>query len=65
MPKSYSSREVIKILVADGWYFIGQEGSHRHYRHPVKSGKVTVTHPKKRVSMTVLKGVERQSGLKF
>lgn len=35
-------REIDKLLKADGWYVIGQVGSHRQYRHPVKSGKVTV-----------------------
>lgn len=36
------SREVIKILKSDGWYLYKTKGSHVHFKHPVKSGKVTV-----------------------
>ncbi len=32
--KSYSSREVIKALKADGWYEVNCVGSHHQYKHP-------------------------------
>ena len=35
-------RKVIKILEQDGWYLHRTRGSHRQFKHPVKSGKVTV-----------------------
>lgn len=35
-------REVIKILSADNWYLARTKGSHRQFKHPVKSGTVTV-----------------------
>ena len=35
-------REMEKIILADGWIFQAQVGSHRHYIHPSKSGKVTI-----------------------
>lgn len=35
-------REILKILKQDGWYEVGQIGSHRHFEHPNKKGKVTV-----------------------
>ena len=35
-------KELIKILKEDGWYQARQRGSHRQFRHPVKSGTVTV-----------------------
>ena len=35
-------REVIKLLTDDGWFLHRTKGSHRHFRHPTKSGKVTV-----------------------
>jgi len=63
--KSYSSREVISILIKDGWYFVNQEGSHRHYEHPFKKGKTTVPHPKKHIPIRTLKNIEQQTGLKF
>ena len=63
--KSYSSREVLEKLNEDGWYFVGQEGSHRHYEHLTKKGKTTVPHPKKHIPIRTLRNIERQTGLKF
>ena len=34
--KSYSSREVIKLLKADGWYLVNIVGSHHQFKHPTK-----------------------------
>lgn len=45
--KSYSSREVIRILIDDGWCEVGCTGDHHQFKHPTKKGRVTVTHPKK------------------
>ncbi len=54
--KSYSSREIISIIEADGWYFVHAVGSHHQFKHPTKSGRVTVTHPEKDVPIkTVLR----------
>ncbi|HTL88879.1 MAG TPA: type II toxin-antitoxin system HicA family toxin [Leptolyngbya sp.] len=35
-------REVIK-LIEDGWYLARTRGSHRQFKHPAKSGLVTVS----------------------
>lgn len=45
--KSYSSREILKMLAADGWYEIECVGSHHQFRYPTKPGKVTLKHPVK------------------
>ena len=63
--KSYSSREIISIIEADGWYEVNQEGSHKQFKHPTKKGRVTVNHPVKDMNIKTLKSIERQSGLKF
>ena len=63
--KSYSSREILKMLAADGWYEIECVGSHHQFRHPTKPGKVTLQHPRKDITPNTLKSIERQSGLKF
>jgi predicted RNA binding protein YcfA (HicA-like mRNA interferase family) len=34
--------EVVKIIEKDGWYLTRQKGSHRQYRHKIKSGLVTI-----------------------
>ena len=63
--KSYSSRDVIAELTADGWYKVNVEGSHHQFKHSTKKGKVTVKHPTKDMNIKTLKSIERQSGLKF
>jgi predicted RNA binding protein YcfA (HicA-like mRNA interferase family) len=35
-------REVIKLIEEDGWYLARTRGSHRQYKHPTKSGLVTI-----------------------
>jgi predicted RNA binding protein YcfA (HicA-like mRNA interferase family) len=42
MPKSMKVREIIRLVEQDGWYYIGTRGSHRQFKHPTKSGKVTI-----------------------
>ena len=63
--KSYSSREVIQIITADGWYEINCEGDHHQFKHPTKPGRVTVKSPCKDIPRKTLDSIERQSGLKF
>ena len=63
--KSYSSREVIKMLEADGWVLIRITGSHHHFKHPTKPGLVTVKHPDKDIPRKTLKSISLQSGLIF
>lgn len=63
--KSYSSREVIKMLKADGWYEVNCVGDHHQYKHPTKKGRVTITHPVKDIPLGTLKSISQQSGIKF
>ena len=34
--------EVLTRLKSEGWYLIGAKGSHRQFKHPARSGRVTV-----------------------
>lgn len=63
--KSYSSKDVIRMLKADGWYEIAVTGDHHHFKHPTKPGKVTVPHPNKDLKTGTLKSIAKQSGLSF
>jgi predicted RNA binding protein YcfA (HicA-like mRNA interferase family) len=60
-----NSRDIIKALKADGWYEVNQVGSHKQFKHPTKSGRVTVPHPRRDVPIGTLKSIEKQSGLKL
>lgn len=61
--KTYSSMEMIKILEADGWYFFKANGSHNHFKHPSKKGKVTVPHPRKDIPIKTVKSILQQAGI--
>ncbi len=62
---SKSSREIIALLVRDGWFEAGQTGSHRHFKHPTKPGKVTVPHPKHDLPVKTVRSIEKASGVKL
>ena len=59
-----SSREIIKLLQKDGWYIHDTVGSHHHFKHPKKLGKVTVPHPKKDMRKGTYNRILKQAGLK-
>ena len=63
--KSYSSRDVLRMLLADGWFEVKCVGDHHQFKHPTKPGRVTVRHPVKDMGVRDLKSIEKQSGLKF
>ena len=61
--KKYKVHEVLKMLTDDGWYLIGQKGSHRQFKHPVKKGKVTVNgKPGDTLEQFLLNIIFKQSG---
>ena len=57
-------RDVVRLLVSDGWVQASQKGSHRQFEHASKPGKVTV--PGKMsddVPIGTFKSILRQAGL--
>ena len=58
-------REVLRIIEDDGWILVSQKGSLRQYKHPTKTGRVTVAgHPKDDLAPGTLNSILRQAGLK-
>lgn len=58
-------REVIRLVEADGWRLVVTEGSHRQFKHPSKTGRVTVSgHPGDDMPKGTLASILRQAGLK-
>lgn len=60
-----TSREVLRLLEAEGWYRVGQVGSHVQLKHATRKGRVTVSHPRKDVRIEDIVSIERQSGVKL
>ena len=61
MSKLPSSHTILKVLLAHGFDFVSQKGSHRKYR---KAGRIVIVpHPKKEIPMGTFRSIIRQSGL--
>jgi predicted RNA binding protein YcfA (HicA-like mRNA interferase family) len=53
------------MIEKDGWVHARTNGSHKHYRHPVKPGLVTVAgHPNIEIPPGTLNSMLKQAGLK-
>lgn len=63
--KSYSSREVIEILEANGWKLKNVRGDHYMYEHTESNKKVPIPHPRKNIPVGTLKAISRQTGIVF
>ena len=58
-------REVIDLLLADGWFLKETRGSHRQFKHSNKSGRVTVAgKPSDDVAPGTLNSILKQARLK-
>ncbi|WP_374685546.1 type II toxin-antitoxin system HicA family toxin [Promineifilum sp.] len=60
-----NSREIIARLKRDGWEVVHIKGSHYHFKHPSKPGRVTVPHPKRDLPVGTLRSIFRQAGWKW
>ncbi len=59
-----SSTELIRVIEDDGWYLVNVKGSHHHFKHQTKKGKVTIPHPKKDLPQGTINAILKQEGLK-
>ena len=59
-----NAKELEKMLLKDGWYFVRQSGSHRHYRNRLKMGTITVPfHGKKDLNIKTANTILKQAGI--
>lgn len=56
-------REIERILLDDGWQFKNAKGSHNHYIHPTKPGKVTIPNHSGDLDPRTVKSILKQAGL--
>lgn len=57
--------EVLRLLQDDGWVLAATRGSHRQYKHPSKSGRVTVPgKPSDDLAPGTLNSIYKQAGFK-
>ena len=62
MPKT--SKDMKKIILADGWVLKSCNGSHRQYVHPTKRGKVTIPFHNKDLKKKTELAILKQAGLR-
>ena len=59
-----TAKELIKVLMQDGWYRSDQVGSHAQFKHPKKKGKVTIPIHGGDIPPGTLSSILKQAGLK-
>jgi predicted RNA binding protein YcfA (HicA-like mRNA interferase family) len=56
---------VMRVLERDGWELFRTRGSHRHYRHAERPGKVTIPgKPSDTLHPKTLASIFRQAGIR-
>lgn len=63
--KSYSPKEVIEILIKNGWYEKRSRGSHHQFVKKGCKNIVTISINKKDIPIGTLKSISKQSGITF
>ena len=58
-----TAKALEKILLDDGWYVKNQVGSHRHYKHPSKTGKITIPFHNKDLNIKTAENILKQAGI--
>lgn len=57
-------KELMKVLIKDGWYIDRVRGSHHILKHPTKNGRVTIALHKEDLKPKTLQTILKQVGLK-
>ena len=57
------SKEIIRLLEADGWTLRGVKGSHHIFTHPDRPGHISVPHPKSDLGKGLVAKLLKQAGL--
>ncbi len=59
-------RDIVKMIEKDGWFMLARTAtSHKHYKHPVKPGRVTIAGaPGDDLTPKMKSSILKQAGLK-
>lgn len=58
------SRDMIRMIEANGWYRVAIKGSHHQYQHPYRPERVTVPLPDSDLPRGMINSILRQAGLR-
>lgn len=59
-----TTREIENLLLQDGWVYKNTRGSHKHFTHPSRPGKVTVPQHKGDLDIKTANSILKQAGLR-
>jgi predicted RNA binding protein YcfA (HicA-like mRNA interferase family) len=58
--------EAIRMIEKDGWYLVAQRGSHKQYKHPTKTGRVTIPgRPSDDLHPGTWRSILKQAGISY
>jgi predicted RNA binding protein YcfA (HicA-like mRNA interferase family) len=58
-------RDLLRLLLEDGWVQVAQRGSYRQFKHPVKPGRLTVPgKPSDELARGTEESILNQAGLR-
>jgi predicted RNA binding protein YcfA (HicA-like mRNA interferase family) len=60
-----NSRDIIRALEKAGWVHVATKGDHWQFKHPTRSGRLTVPHAKPDLPIGTTRSIEKQSGVKL
>ena len=60
-----NSRDIIREIERAGWVHVLTKGDHWQFKHPERSGRVTVPHPKRDLPIGTLRSIEKQACVKL
>jgi predicted RNA binding protein YcfA (HicA-like mRNA interferase family) len=62
MMRTVKSRDLIRELEADGWVLDRVRGSHHVFRHPMRTGHISVPHPKSDLGVGLVAQIRKSAG---
>ena len=58
-------KEILKLIEQDSWFLVAQKGSHRQFKHNIKTGRVTIAgKPSDDMAKGTLNSILKQAQLK-
>lgn len=58
------TRDILRLILDEGWVQVAQRGSHRQFKHPSRPGKVTIAgHPSEEMNEGTRKSIFKQAGI--
>ena len=58
-----TAKQIVRLLLADGWSAVRQRGSHQAFKHPTKAGTIVVPMHTGDLAFGTERSILKQAGL--